>query len=89
VLRIHYAETLRGWRSNYSPNAKSFIRLFEEDPAAPTGSFGCEASFRSYGLAVFQIHLIKNIDAVPLTRGYMCENKGERTSNWKIIAAAE
>jgi cyclopropane-fatty-acyl-phospholipid synthase len=60
-----------------------FIRMWEYYLAE------FEASFRSYGLAVFQIHLIKNIDAVPLTRGYMYENKGERTSNWKIIAAVE
>ncbi len=79
------------------------IRLFEEDPILKTRFGGAdrfirmweyylagfEASFRSYGLAVFQIQLIKNIDAVLLTRGYMYENKDERTSNWKIIAAAE
>jgi hypothetical protein len=79
------------------------IRLFEEDPILKTRFGGAdrfirmweyylagfEASFRSYGLAVFQIQLIKNIDAVPLTRGYMYENKDERTSNWKINAAAE
>jgi hypothetical protein len=63
--------------------ADRFIRMWEYYLA------GFEASFRSYGLAVFQIHLIKNIDAVPLTRGYMYENKGERTSNWKINAAEE
>jgi cyclopropane-fatty-acyl-phospholipid synthase len=49
---------------------------------------GFEASFRSYELAVFQVQLIKNIDAVPLTRDYMYK-KREGTSNWKIIAAAE
>ena len=77
----------------FEPNAKSFIRLFEEDPILKTRFGGAdrfirmweyylagfEASFRSYGLAVFQIQLIKNIDAVPLTRGYMYENKDERT----------
>src|ERR1700730_696030 len=63
--------------------ADRFIRMWEYYLA------GFEASFRSYGLAVFQIQLIKNIDAVPPTRGYMYENKDERTSNWKINAAAE
>jgi cyclopropane-fatty-acyl-phospholipid synthase len=103
VLRIHYAETLRAWRSNFLAKRKEVIRLFEEDPILKTRFGGAdrfirmweyylagfEASFRSYGLAVFQIQLIKNIDAVPLTRGYMYENKDERTSNWRIIAAAE
>ena len=89
--------------ATYSPNAKSLIRLIEEDPILKARFGGAdrfirmweyylagfEASFRSYGIAVFQIQLIKNIDAVPLTRGYMYENKDERTSNWKINAAAE
>jgi cyclopropane-fatty-acyl-phospholipid synthase len=93
---------LRAWRSNFLAKRKEVIRLFEEDPILKTRFGGAdrftrmweyylagfEASFRSYGLAVFQIQLIKNIDAVPLTRGYMYENKDERTSNWKIIVAA-
>jgi cyclopropane-fatty-acyl-phospholipid synthase len=103
VLRIHYAETLRAWRSNFLAKRKEVIRLFEEDRILKARFGGAdrfirmweyylagfEAAFRYYGLAVFQIQLIKNIDAVPLTRGYMYENKDERSSNWKIIAAAE
>jgi hypothetical protein len=80
VLRIHYAETLRAWRINFLANrAKSsdcsrrrrtlqarfgtadrFIRMWEFYLA------GFEASFRYYGLVVFQVQLIKDIDAVPL-----------------------
>jgi cyclopropane-fatty-acyl-phospholipid synthase len=103
VLRIHYAETLRAWRSNFLAKRKEVIRLFEENPILKARFDGAdrfirmweyylagfEASFRSCGLAVFQIQLIKNIDAVPLTRGYMYNNEDERTSNWKIISAAE
>jgi cyclopropane-fatty-acyl-phospholipid synthase len=103
VLRIHYAETLRAWRSNFLAKRKEVIRLFEEDPTlkirfGSTDRFirmweyylaGFEASFRHYGLAVFQIQLTKNIDAVPLTRGYMYKDMDERSSNRKIIAAAE
>jgi len=63
-------------------SADRFIRMWEYYLA------GFEVSFRSYGLAVFQIQLIKNIDSVPLTRGYMYKNTDERTSNRKIIAAA-
>ena len=103
VLRIHYAETLRAWRSNFLANRKEIIRLFEEEPSLKTrfGSAdrfirmweyylaGFEASFRYYGLAVFQIQLAKDINAVPLTRGYMYGDDDERISNWKIVAAAE
>ena len=103
MLRLHYAETLRAWRSNFLANRKEIIRLFEEEPSLKTrfGSAdrfirmweyylaGFEASFRYYGLAVFQIQLAKDINAVPLTRGYMYGDDDERISNWKIVAAAE
>jgi cyclopropane-fatty-acyl-phospholipid synthase len=103
VLRIHYAETLRAWRSNFLANRKGIIRLFEEEPSLKTrfGSAdrfiriweyylaGFEASFRCYGLAVFQLQLAKDINAVPLTRRYMYGDDDERISNWKLVAAAE
>jgi cyclopropane-fatty-acyl-phospholipid synthase len=103
VLRIHYAETLRAWRSNLLAKRKEVVRLFEEDPVLETRFgdadrfirmweyylAGFEASFRYYGLAVFQVQLAKNISAAPLTRGYMYEDKDERRSNRKIVSAAE
>jgi cyclopropane-fatty-acyl-phospholipid synthase len=103
VLRIHYAETLRAWRANFLANRNDVVRLFEEDTSLKTrfGSAerfirmweyylaGFEASFRHYGLVVFQVQLAKNINAVPLTRGYMYKDKDDRASNLKIAAAAE
>ncbi len=103
VLRIHYAETLRAWRINFLANRAEVVRLFKEDVAlsARFGNAerfirmweyylaGFEASFRHYGLAVFQIQLIKSMDAVPWTRNYMYRDKGGQRSNLKIAAAAE
>jgi cyclopropane-fatty-acyl-phospholipid synthase len=103
VLRIHYAETLRAWRANFLANRDEVVRLFEEDSSLQTRFGGAErfirmweyylagfeASFRHYGLSVFQIQLAKNINAVPLTRGYMYRHQDDRTSNLKIAAAAE
>jgi cyclopropane-fatty-acyl-phospholipid synthase len=103
VLRVHYAETLHAWRANFLANRNEVVRLFEEDANLKTrfGSAerfirmwefylaGFEASFRHYGLVVFQIQLAKNINAVPLTRGYMYKDKDDRTSSLKIAAAAE
>ncbi|MPZ39237.1 MAG: methyltransferase domain-containing protein [Rhizobiales bacterium] len=103
VLRIHYAETLRAWRTNFLANRQEVVRLFKED-AALSARFGnaerfirmweyylagFEASFRYYGLVVFQIQLSKSIDSVPLTRSYMYRDKDEQRSNLKIAAAAE
>ena len=64
-------------------NAERFIRMWEYYLA------GFEASFRYYGLVVFQIQLIKNMDSVPLTRNYMYKHADEPNSNVKIAAAAE
>jgi cyclopropane-fatty-acyl-phospholipid synthase len=94
---------LRAWRSNFLAKRKEVIGLFEEEPSLKTRFGGAdrfirmweyylagfEASFRYYGLAVFQIQLIRDLSAVPLTRDYMYEDKDEGASNWKVIAAAE
>jgi cyclopropane-fatty-acyl-phospholipid synthase len=74
VLRLHYAETLAAWRKNFeaardqaaSMLSERFCRMWEFYLA------GCEASFRHHHIAVFQIQLAKRIDAVPLTRAYLC-----------------
>jgi len=103
VLRIHYADTLRAWRNNFLANRNEVVRLFEETPSLRTrfGNVerfirmweyylaGFEASFRYYGLVVFQIQLIKNIDAVPLTRDYMYARVRNVHSATKLAEAAE
>ena len=103
VLRFHYAETLRAWRSNFLAKRNEVIRLFEEDAELQTRFGGAdrfirmweyylagfEASFRYYGLAVFQIQLIKVIDAVPLTRDYIYGAGRNRDFASKLAEAAE
>ena len=101
VLRIQYAETLHAWRNNFLANRKEVSRLFKEDPALNTqfGNAerfirmweyylaGFEASFRYYGLVVFQIQLTKDMNSVPLTRDYMYKHTDEQ--HLKIATAAE
>jgi cyclopropane-fatty-acyl-phospholipid synthase len=103
VLRIHYAETLRAWRSNLLANREEVVRLFEEDASLGT-RFGdaerfirmweyylaaFEASFRYYGLVVFQLQLVKNINNVPLTRDYIYADKDKGMAGLDIASAAE
>jgi cyclopropane-fatty-acyl-phospholipid synthase len=91
VLRLHYAETLRAWRINFLANRDKVITVFEEAPHlkerfGTAERFirmweyylaGFEASFRYYGLVVFQIQLLKSVDAAPLTRDYMYRRKAD------------
>ena len=103
VLRLHYAETLRAWRTNFLAKRDEIIRLFDETPELNKrfGSVerfirmweyylaGFEASFRYYGLVVFQIQLLKSMEAAPLTRDYMYRKKLEVASRADLPEAAE
>jgi cyclopropane-fatty-acyl-phospholipid synthase len=103
VLRLHYAETLRAWRTNFLAKRDEIIRLFDETPELNKrfGSAerfirmweyylaGFEASFRCYGLAVFQIQLLRSIEAAPRTRDYMYRKNLQVESSADFPAAAE
>jgi cyclopropane-fatty-acyl-phospholipid synthase len=75
VLRLHYAKTLRAWRERFLANwdkaagirDERFCRMWEFYLA------GSEVAFRYQGLVVFQVQLVKRIDALPLTRDYMTD----------------
>jgi cyclopropane-fatty-acyl-phospholipid synthase len=75
VLRLHYAKTLQAWRERFLANwdnaaairDEKFCRMWEFYLA------GSEAAFRYQGLVVFQVQLVKRIDALPLTRDYMAD----------------
>jgi len=103
VLRLHYAETLHAWRTNFLANRDKVIRVFEEAPHlkerfGTAERFirmweyylaGFEASFRYYGLVVFQIQLLKSMEAAPLTRDYMYRRKTDLDSSTGLAEAAE
>jgi cyclopropane-fatty-acyl-phospholipid synthase len=73
ILRLHYADTLKAWRQRFLANrdraaeikGERFCRMWEFYLA------GAEAAFRYQQLIVFQLQLIKRIDALPITREYM------------------
>ena len=77
VLRLHYAETLRAWRERFLTNwdkaatirDERFCRMWEFYLA------GSEAAFRHQGLVVFQVQIVKQIDALPITRDYMMDGE--------------
>jgi cyclopropane-fatty-acyl-phospholipid synthase len=73
ILRLHYADTLKAWRQRFLANreraaeikGQRFCRMWEFYLA------GAEAAFRYQQLMVFQLQLIKRVDALPITREYM------------------
>jgi len=75
VLRLHYAETLRAWRTRFLANWDEaaarydarFCRMWEFYLA------GAETAFRTYKNVIFQFQLGRPDSPLPLTRGYMAE----------------
>ena len=75
ILRLHYAKTLRAWRKRFLANwdkaaairDEAFCRMWEFYLA------GSEAAFRYQGLVIFQVQLVKRIDALPITRDFMMD----------------
>src|SRR4029078_12852797 len=67
ILRLHYDKTLQPWRERSLANVdkaaairdERFCRMWEFYLAAS------EAAFRYQGLVVFQVQLVKRIDALP------------------------
>jgi len=79
VLRLHYAETLRHWRTRFAAHRAEAAALYDERFCRMWEFYlaGSEMAFRHDGEVVFQVQLARRQDAVPLTRDYMLEN--ERT----------
>ena len=77
ILRLHYAETLRHWRSRFLANREQIKRLAGyDDRFCRMWEFylaGCEIAFRYMNQMVFQIQLARRQDAVPLTRDYVVD----------------
>ena len=77
VLRLHYAETLKHWRERFlgrraeavAISGERFCRMWEFYLALS------EAAFRLGVIAIFQIQLVKKVDAAPITRDYMSETE--------------
>ncbi|MCW5725421.1 MAG: class I SAM-dependent methyltransferase [Maricaulaceae bacterium] len=75
VLRLHYAETLRHWRTRFVKNRDKAVALYDERFFRMWEFYlaGSEAGFRDGPLAVFQFQLARRHGAVPVTRDYITD----------------
>ena len=89
VLRLHYAETLRAWRSRFERNRDRLRRIYDERFCRMWEFYlaGCEAGFHYGALVNFQVQLSKRIDTVPLTRDYIVNWEGWRAQGVSIADA--
>jgi len=82
ILRLHYAKTLRAWRSRFERNRDRVREIYDERFCRMWEMYltGSEIAFRGQGLMVFQMQLAKAVDAVPLTRDYMLDWEREHSA---------
>ena len=83
VLRLHYAKTLRHWRTRFAANRAKVADLYDERFCRMFEFYlaGCEIAFRRADHMVWQAQLSPTVDTLPLTRDYMHEaEQGAATS---------
>ncbi len=73
VLKRHYAKTLRAWRDRFVSNWDQARAMYDERFCRMWEFYltASEVSFLNGIVAVFQIQLAKDLDAVPETRDYI------------------
>ncbi len=75
ILRLHYAKTIAHWRRRFAANRDAIAALYDERFCRMFEYYlaGSELSFRLLDHMNFQIQLVHDRIAVPLTRDYMFE----------------
>ncbi len=77
ILRLHYAETLREWRRRFVSQWDRAKALYDERFCRMWEFYlaGSEVMFRTGFMNNFQIQMVKDQMAVPLTRDYIGEEE--------------
>ena len=73
VLRMHYAHTLRNWKSRFLGKKEEVLKMFDERFFRMWEFYlaGCEMAFKWGDQVVFQFQLSKKLGSVPNTRDYI------------------
>ncbi len=73
ILRLHYAQTLRAWRQRFLSRREQAERLYDARFVRMWEFYlaGSEVMFRTGLMNNFQIQMVKDQQAVPLTRDYI------------------
>ena len=88
ILRLHYAETLRQWRTRFAAHRDKIKQIYDERFCRMWEFYlaGSEVAFRNEYQIVLQIQITKNQEAVPLTRDYITD--WERQHGARSVATA-
>ncbi len=77
ILRLHYAETIKAWRTRFLAHRDDAERLYDARFVRMWDFYlaASEMAFREQAMMVFQIQLAKRQDVVPMTRNYIAERE--------------
>jgi cyclopropane-fatty-acyl-phospholipid synthase len=80
ILRLHYAKTLAHWRRRFAANRDAIAALYDERFCRMFEFYlsASELAFRMNDHMNFQIQLVQDQEALPLTRDYMFEAERQR-----------
>ena len=75
--RLHYAYTLRHWYDRFKDHEDEVRALYDEQFVRMWRFYlaACEQTFRHESQAVYQFQLSRHVDAVPLTRNYLYDER--------------
>jgi cyclopropane-fatty-acyl-phospholipid synthase len=81
ILRLHYAKTLAHWRRRFAANRDAIAAIYDERFCRMFEFYlsGSELAFRLNDHMIFQIQIVRDQEAVPLTRDYMFEQERDTT----------
>ncbi len=73
VLRTHYAHTLKHWKERFINNKDKVLKMFDEKFFRMFEFYlsSCEMAFKHGDQVVYQLQLIKKLNASPSTRDYI------------------
>ena len=73
ILRHHYAQTLRHWRSRFAQHRTQAAALYDESFCRMWDFYlaGAEMAFRHQNHMVWQMQISRRPDTLPMTRDYM------------------
>ncbi|HVV92236.1 MAG TPA: cyclopropane-fatty-acyl-phospholipid synthase family protein [Hyphomicrobiales bacterium] len=79
ILHLHYAETLRHWRERFLARRDDARRLYDERFCRMWEFYlaASEATFRAGEMVNFQVQLVHEQTAVPMTRDYIAQREAE------------
>ena len=91
VLRLHYAETLRAWRTAFMARRAEAGAMFDERFCRMWEYYLAmsETAFRYEQVVVFQLQLVRRQESAPLTRDYVAAAEADLRARENAISIGD